>query len=112
MTQKEFEERIAERRAAYMQHISELYTQIHNARKEYRAGNAALEQERKAAIKADQRRNRKSECYKLNAHILHILQEWKSEQGALDTPRAASRFNCCGSGAAVFEIVIPLRPDK
>ena len=110
MTQKEFEEICAARKTAYKQKLAELHTQIHAARKEYRAGNEELNKELKAARRADPRQKKKRECYRLKAHISHLLQDW---QGAvLDTQTAASHFNCCGDEAAIFEIVIPLRPAE
>jgi len=105
MTQQEFEQAFAQRKAEYQEQLKALFTQMHELKQQFHAGNAKLEEERRSTIEGDIKGKRKHECYRLNNRLGHMFQEWEST--VLDVPHAVSHFDCCYDNVAVFTITIP-----
>lgn len=108
MTQKQFEETFAARRAAHYERMKALQNEMVRLREEYRAGNRELEELRRKTILGDPKKVRKHECYALQHYLGGVLNEWtKTKQ--LDAANSQVHFDCCADDKAVFTITIPIK---
>lgn len=108
MTQKQFEETFAARKATYKAQLADLFKQMYALKEAYHAGNRELEDLRRETIMSDPKKVRKHECYALQHYLGGVLNEWtKTKQ--LDAANGVVHFDCCAEDAAVFTITIPLK---
>lgn len=118
MTQKQFEETFAARKAAYQAKSAELEAKakaLHAERmalsREFHQGNAELEELRRQTIVSKPMNVRKHECFCLQNKFSGVLGDWTRTK-QLDCPQATVHFDCCSDDAAVFTIRIPYLQPK
>ena len=111
MDQRAYEKAFAQRKAEYQEQLKALFAQMTELKKQFHAGNAKLEEERRASIQANPKSVRKHECYQLQNRLGGLLQEWTGTK-QLDASGNKVHFDCCGDEVAVFTITIPYKTNE